>query len=172
MFGIKFKKLFKKEDKTEEEKQLIRNYQKYSPLITSDCIMNCLCREIENIDFDIKFSRDYSASDSSSKPSHKKAVSLLPSFEEELKDSFDPQKFEAVKSLYKTYNSRRQIKHLTSLLEASVLPEEYADFSEIRSSVYTSIIDDLQQQVVKYGISGQEFLFYCNRLSKTYSNFN
>ena len=172
MFGIKFKKLFKKEDKTEEEKQLIRNYQKYSPLITSDCIMNCLCREIENIDFDIKFSRDYSASDTSSKQSHKKAVSLLPSFEEELKDSFDPQKFEAVKSLYKTYNSRRQIKHLTSLLEASVLPEEYADFSEIRSSVYTSIIDDLQQQVVKYGISGQEFLFYCNRLSKTYSNFN
>lgn len=183
MFGIKFKKLFKKEDKTDEEKLLIKNYQRYSPLITSDCIMNCLCREIENIDFDIKFSRDtpfvalLNGTPIATQPldkqqTKKKATSLLPTFEEEFKDSFDPQKYEIVKALYKTYNSRRQIKHLTAILESSVLPEEYSDFSEVRSSVYTSIIDDLQQQITKNSISGKEFLYYTSLLSKTTSSFN
>ena len=159
MFGIKFKKLLKKENKTEDEKTLVRNYQKYSPLITSDCTMNSLCREIESVDFDIKFHKE-------------DKVSLLPTYEEEFKDSFDSEKYNIIKSLYKSYNARRSIKHLDALLDTSIAPLDNEDYAEIRSSIYTSMIKDLQNQLVESEISGEEFLYYANKLSKEYSSFN
>lgn len=168
MFGIKFKKLLKKEDKTPEEKLLVKNYQKYSPLITSDCTMNFLCREIEAVDFDIKFEKETS----SSEIIKKERISLLPTFEEKFQDNFDQQKFDIIQTLYKIYNSKRQLKHLTSLFDETVTIGETVDYPEIRSSVYTSIIDELQQEVAKYMISGEEFLFYSYKLSSKYSNFN
>lgn len=169
MFGIKFKKLLKKEDKTPEEKLLVKNYQKYSPLITSDCTMNFLCREMESVDFDIKFEKEIQPTGEETK---KKRTSLLPTFEEKFANSFDEDKYQIIKTLYKMYNGRRQLKHLTSLFDATVTPGEAIDYPEIRSSVYTSIIDELQQEVAKYNITGEEFLFYSHRLSFEYSNFN
>ena len=166
MFGMKFKKLLKKENKTDEEKTLIRNYQKYSPLITSDCTMNFLCREIESVDFDIKFNKDI---DSKEK---KKAVSMLPSFEEKYKDSFNSDKYSIVKNLYKAYNSRKQMKHLSAILDSSEGYIDVEDFSEIRSSVYMMIIQDLQNILLENNISGEEVLYYSSLIAPTYSNFN
>ena len=167
MFGIKFKKLLKKEDKTEDEKTLVKNYQKFSPLITSDCTMNCLCREFESVDFDIKYHKHDTATGEKGKP-----ISLLPTFEKEFSDKFDTTKYNIVKSLYKSYNARRSIKHLDALLDPSLAPLENGDYSEFRSSLYTSIIESLQAQLSESDISGQEFLFYTNKISSEYSNFN
>ena len=166
MFGIKFKKLLKKENKTDEEKALVRNYQKYSPLITSDCTMNFLCREFEGVDFDIKFNKDLESK------SKKKAVSMLPTFEEKYAGVFDQNKYSIVKDLYKAYNARKQMKHLAALLDTTEGYVDVEDFSEIRSSVYMMIIQDLQNVLLENNISGEEVLFYLSRIAPAYSNFN
>lgn len=174
MFGMKFKKLLKKENKTDEEKNLIRKYQKYCPLITSSCTMNNLCREFESIDFDIKFFKD---SETDTKIT---SFSALPSFEEKYKDIEEKEKFLAVKKMYQQYNSKRQITYLTSMFtnldgfaadgDAKRLYTQ--EYKELRSILYDSIIDDLQQQLISNNISGEELLYYSHKLSKTYSSFN
>lgn len=166
MFGIKFKKLLKKEVKTDEEKMLVRRYQKYCPLITSPCTMNNLCREFESTDFDIKFAKD--ANDEK-----KPAVSMLPTYEEIYKDNESPEKYKIVKKMYQEYNAKKQIKHLTYiLLESTESDEMINDYKELRSELYDILIQDLQNTLVESGISGEEFLYYSKKLSKNYSSFN
>ena len=52
LFGIKLKKLLGKPVKSEAEATLVKRYHKFSPLINTNCIMNILCRTIEDIDFE------------------------------------------------------------------------------------------------------------------------
>ena len=42
------------ENLTPEEKEFLRLFRKYLPVIESDCVMNKICKYIENIDFHIK----------------------------------------------------------------------------------------------------------------------
>lgn len=165
MFGIKFKKLLKKPDKTEEEQMLVRRYQKYSPLITSSCTMNRLCREFEAIDFDIQFNKDESGH-------KKKQVSLLPTYENYFKDAFDQNKYNIVKRMYQDYTGRKQIKYLAAILQYPSVEAGGSSYSELRSSVYDMLIQDLQNRLPANDISGEEFLFYCNRISSEFCNFN
>lgn len=165
MFGIKFKKLLKKENKTPEEINLIKKYQKYSPLITSDCTMNALCKLIEDVDFDIKFARN---------SDHTKAVkvSQLPTYESKYGTQFDQTKYDFVKKLYQRYNSHKQIKQLVSLIDGTNASTTTEDFLEIKHNMYESFLEGLQEEMSKAQIDGSEFLFYCSRLAPTYSNFN
>lgn len=165
MFGIKFKKLLKKPDKTEEEQMLVRRYQKYSPLITSPCTMNRLCREFEAIDFDIQFNKDESGN-------KKKQVSMLPTYENYYKDSFDQTKYDTVKRMYQDYTARKQIKYLSAILQCPSVEAGGSSYSELRSSVYDMLIQDLQTRLTTNDIAGDEFLFYCNRVSSEFRNFN
>ena len=166
MFGIKFKKLLKKEDKTEEEKMLVRRYQKYSPLITAPCTMNRLCREFENINFDIKFFKD------STTGAKKANVSMLPTFTEIYADKFDSDRYAIVKKMYQDFQTKIPIKHLENLLQATPTPTSAEDFHEMRTTVYDEIIRSLQSILVDANISGQEFLYYCSCLAPKYTNFN
>jgi len=175
MFGIKLKKLMKKEDKTEEEKNLIKKYQKYCPLITSACTMNNLCREIESVDFDIQFMKD---KETNTKISN---YSALPTFEDKFKDIEEKDKYLLVKKMYQQYNSKKQIVYLTSLftdVESFSVDNQGSsrgfmnDYKELRSNIYDSIVENLQQQLLENNISGEEFLYYSHKLSKTYSSFN
>lgn len=54
IFGIDLQTLIDKDDKTKEEHDFVNTYNKYSPVIDSSCVMNDLCRHIEQIDFNIK----------------------------------------------------------------------------------------------------------------------
>lgn len=165
LFGIKFKKLLKKTDKTEEEQMLVKRYQKYSPLITSPCTMNRLCREFESIDFDIQFNKDSLG--------HKKPlVSMLPTFEFSYADKFSEDKYNIVKKMYQEYSSKKQIKYLTTVFEGGPSDITSPAYSEYRSSVYKMLVSDLQSRLTENDISGEEFLFYCNRLAPAYANFN
>lgn len=161
LFGIKFKKLFKKEEKSDEERALVRKYQKYCPLITAPCTMNNLCREFEDIDFDIKFDRHGSADN----------VSMLPTFESEFSSTFSAAKQATVRKMYQDYTGRKQIRSTTSIL-LSAIPLSEDDYKEIRSDVYDSMIDGLRGRLSASGISGREFLFYCSRISRLYASFN
>ena len=166
MFGIKFKKLFLKENKTEEEKTLIRRYQKYSPLITAPCTMNKLCKEFESIDFDIKFARDFSSGNSSKT----KAKSMLPTFEAELSDTFDQEKLNTVRQMYRTFSDKKQIKHLSNILTQNLIQDD--DYQEYRSTIYDDILERIRQQMIDAGITDKEFLFYSYKLSQIYASFN
>ena len=172
MFGIKFKKLLKMENKTPEQVDLVRKYQKYSPLITSDCTMNRLCREFESVDFDIQFAKDPTS------PNQKKKVtSKLPTFSKWFSD-MDPETYTknhaVVKDLYKSYTARRQIKFVTELLSdsASSVYLDQEEYLEIRASLFDPLITSLQTRLADSGISKEEFLYHCYKLSFEYSNFN
>ena len=165
MFGIKFKKLLKLENKTEEQKNLVRKYQKYSPLITSNCTMNVLCREFESIDFDIKFAKDET-------DTKKPVVSMLPTFENLYSSSFSQDKYNFVKGLYRQYTSRKQMKQAASIFDSIASGQSAEDYMELRQNILTALIEELQAQVQNSGMDGEEFLFYCHRLSKDYASFN
>ena len=165
MFGIKFKKLLAKRDKTPEEVALVRKYQKYNPLITSNCTMNVLCRMVESVDFDIRFAKDDS-------DTRRQAVSMLPTYEGYYGASFSQEKFNYVKSLYRRYCSRRQIKQFESIVD-NVPTNPYSDdFAEIRHNMLDAFLDELRKDLESSNINDEEFLFYCSRLAPTYNNFN
>lgn len=165
MFGIKFKKLLKQENKTDEERMLVRKYQKFSPLITSNCTMNKLCREIESIDFDIKFSKGPD-------DTKKKSVSMLPTFKELYENTYSDEKFQFVRKLYKQYIGRKQIKHLDIIRKNMPMVEKDEDFVELRTYVLTAILDDLRAEFQESKMDGKEFLYYCSKLAPQYSCFN
>lgn len=54
LYGISLEELINKENKTDEELEYIATYNKYSPVIDNPCVMNNLCRYMENISFDIR----------------------------------------------------------------------------------------------------------------------
>lgn len=165
MFGIKFKKLLKKQDKTPEEINLIRKYQKYSPLITSECTMNILCKIVEDVDFDIKFAKN---ADNTKIPK----VSKLPTYEQKYGSDFNQEKYNFVKKLYQKYNSHKQIKQLISLVDNIPNATSTEDFIEIRHNMYETFLESLRDELVTNQMDGSEFLFYCSRLAPTYVNFN
>lgn len=172
MFGIKFKKLLKMENKTPEQTDLVRKYQKYSPLITSDCTMNRLCREFEAVDFDIQFAKN-----PTTPGAKKKVVSKLPTYSAWFKD-MDPAEYEKnhkiVRDLYKAYTARRQIKFVTELFSdsASAAYLDKEEFLERRTGLFDQLIESLQERLDESGIAKEEFLYHCSRLNKEYASFN
>lgn len=154
-FGIKFKKLLVKPNKTEDEMNLVRRYQKYSPLITAPCIMNLLCKELENVDFDINF--------------NKGAVSMLPTFEDEFE--IDTEKYKQVKEFYRKYSARKQVKVLESILGNIDLPNR-DEYDEIRFAAVDLVREEIREAISVLKLNGKELLFYCSQLSKEYRQFN
>lgn len=153
LFGIKFKKLLIKEDKTEAEMRLVRRYHKFSPLINSNCTMNILCRKIEDVDFDIQYG--------------KKSVSMLPTFEGEFE--CDEEVLTKIRDLYRKYSNRRAVAYLTTLYDTE---EKEDDYDEARFGILDAIRDDIQEELSDMGLSSRETLFYIGQLSKKYKKFN
>ena len=156
--GLKFKKLLAKPNKTEEEMNIVRRYNKYSPLITAPCNMNILCREIENIDFDIKF--------------NKNTVTCLPDFKDDFE--FDTEKFKKVKTLYQTYVNSKFKRFKDELFGYRKEYETFEDeekFFESKINIYDLIKQDIAQQYDNLQMDYKEFLFYTHRLAQHYSSF-
>jgi len=168
MFGMKFKKLLKKENKTPDEINLVRKFQKYNPLITSNCIMNTLCREIESIDFDIQFAKD---ENDVKRPS----VSMLPTFESKYAAAFDDAKYKLVSDAYKTYTNNRSLKAASDSFKSAAndIPglTDLDDTKDVYFSLLESLIQHIQDDLFEK-INYEEFLFYCSRLAQKKSNFN
>ena len=61
---------------------------------------------------------------------------------------------------------------ISLIQEGELLSQLQEDFSELRADLISIDIQELQQQLANSGMSGEEFLFYCNRISQTYANFN
>lgn len=53
-FGVSLAELLKQKRNTPEQMEFISTFNKYSPVIDSDCVMNKICKYIEKIDFGIR----------------------------------------------------------------------------------------------------------------------
>lgn len=153
MFGIKFKKLLAKPDKTEAEKMLVRRYQKYSPLIVSNCTMNILCKEFENVDFDIKFG--------------KSNTNLLNLYQNEGFE-MDTKILAKFRNAYRKYNNKKTVHVLDDVFEN----KDEDDIKSIYNLVLDTAKQEIQEEIFGFGLKPKEMLFYVGQLAKEYTNFN
>lgn len=153
MFGIKFKKLLAKPDKTDAEKMLVRRYQKYSPLIVSNCTMNVLCKEFENVDFDIKFG--------------KSNVNMLNLYQSEGFE-IDPLILAKFRNAYRKYNNKKTVRALDDIFEN----KDNEDVKSIYNLVLDTAKEEIQEEIFGLGLEPKKMLFYVGQLAKEYANFN
>lgn len=153
MFGIKFKKLLVKKDKTEAEKNLIRRYQKYSPLIVSNCTMNLLCKEFENIDLDIKFKDDN--------------VNLLPLYQN-MGYKADEEILAQFRTAYRKYNNQKAVKLVSKIF----IDADDEDAQELKFHITNAVKSEVQEDIFKLKLDTKEILFYIGQLSQEYKKFN
>ena len=153
MFGMKFKKLLAKENKTELEMRLVRRYHKFSPLINSNCTMNILCREFEDVDFNIQYDKE--------------VCNMLPTFEGE----FDADEKIVLKfrDMYRKYSNKKAVAYLNTLYDPTTLDDDY---NEIKYGILDAIREGIQEELDVLELTPRETLFYIGQLSKRYAKFN
>lgn len=95
---------------------------------------------------------------------------MLPTFADEF--SFTAERYDIVKKMYQEFSTKMSIRHLENILTALPTPTSAEDFAELRTTIYDSIITDLQSTLSTAKISGKEFLYYCSLLAPKYTNFN
>lgn len=137
-FGIPIKVLLRKKDHTEGEMNLLRKYRKYSPVLETECVMNILCKEIENIEFDIKY-----------KPN---CVSLLPEFAS--RDNIDETKINKLAEIYKEYKAQRKYKGIETLITNEGIQDE--DMNDILKNVLYANRDEYKDTMLELFTSSQE----------------
>src|SRR5574344_431671 len=131
-FNIGIKDLIKKEKKSLEEIELVRKYQKYCPVLETDCIMNTICKEIENQEFDIKFNKN------------KKNLLFQFSDEIELKEKDDL----FLSEIYSKYKSKKRISGIKALVENNGLQKD--DLNEILNSLLYLNRDECREDLYSY----------------------
>lgn len=153
-FGIPIKALLRKKEHTEGELNLIRKYRKYSPVLETDCIMNILCKEIENMEFDIKY-----------KPN---CVSLLPEFAEKI--DVDEEKMQSLTSIYKKYKAQKKYKGIETLVDNEGIQDD--DMNEILRNVLYANRDEYKNEMIELFTSSKELFNYlivmCDRNNWSY----
>ena len=153
-FGIPIKALLRKKEHTEGELNLIRKYRKYSPVLETDCIMNILCKEIENMEFDIKY-----------KPN---CVSLLPEFAEKI--DVDEEKIQSLTSIYKKYKAQKKYKGIEALVDNEGIQDD--DMNEILRNVLYANRDEYKNEMIELFTSSKELFNYlivmCDRNNWSY----
>lgn len=141
-FGVSMKVLLRKEQHTESELSLIRKYRKYSPVLETDCIMNNLCKEIENADFDIKY--------------HPNVKSLIEEFTRE--ENCDVEKVDRLEQLLKEYKSKKKYRGIEALIDNEGIQDE--DMNEILHTVLYANKDNCREAMLELFSSNQELFDY------------
>lgn len=137
-FGVPIKALLRKKDHTEGEMNLLRKYRKYSPVLETDCVMNILCKEIENVEFDIKY-----------KPN---CTSLLPKFAD--RTEIDEDKIVKLIELYKGYKAQRKYKGIEALVDNEGIQDD--DMNEILRGVLYANRDEYKNNMLDLFTSSKE----------------
>jgi len=102
--GCTIKDLLYKENKSKQELELYYQYQKYNPVIESNCSMNILCREFEKLENSIKFSL--------------KNTTILEQFADRNIDFDNKEKvLQKVYTLVKEYKTHKKLKYLDNVFE-------------------------------------------------------
>ena len=153
MFGTKLKKLLVKENKTKEENDFVKKYHKFLPLINTNCTMNLLCRDIESIDFDIKY--------------NKNCTSMLPYYD---LNSYIiiPDILQKFRDMYRKYCNKKAI----TLINSIYFDVDDEDFKDIRFGYLDIIKEEIQNDLMALELTTMETLTYIKALSQSYTKFN
>ena len=128
-FGKSIKDLLRKENKTDGENKLVRKYRKYSPVLETDCVMNNLCKIVENSDSDIKY--------------HPSKISMLPKFVDD--SNIDEEKMIQLMEICKSYKSQKQYKGFATMMENEGINDD--DMVEIMNSVLYGHKDKYREEI-------------------------
>lgn len=150
-FGVKMKELLIKENKTEKELSLIRKYRKYSPVLETPCIMNILCKDVENTEFDIKY--------------RKNAKSLLYQFSNQIE--FDEEKIKQLTNIYREYKSKKKYNSIITLIENEGINDD--DMNELIKTISYSHKDDCKRKMYSLFNSSSELFEYLIEICKRYN---
>ena len=93
-FGMTLTELMNAKRKNKEQREFLQLYNRFLPVIDSDCVMNNICRYIESIDFGIK----RIVADENESEFYKELVSDDFNISE-----IDEEKFKKIQKLYKAY---------------------------------------------------------------------
>lgn len=137
-FGVPIKVLLRRKDHTEGEMNLLRKYRKYSPVLETDCVMNVLCKEIENVEFDIKY-----------KPN---CTSLLPEFAD--RTEIDEDKMVKLVEVYKGYKAQKKYKGIEALVDNEGIQDD--DMNEILRGVLYANRDEYKNNMLDLFTSSKE----------------
>ena len=151
--GIKLKKLFAKENKTEAEKTLLRRYHKFSPVINTNCTMNILCRDIESIDFEIQWG--------------KTEESKLPYYDLD-SFKFDPAILKQFRAMYQKWNNKKSISYIDTVFNS----EDDVDYKECKFGILDAVRAELQEIYKNLNLTPMEGLTYIRALANSYTKFN
>lgn len=137
-FGVPIKMLLKRKDHSDGELNLLRKYRKYSPVLETDCVMNVLCREIENTEFDIKY-----------KPNK---ISLLPEFAD--KNNIDEDKLILLEDMYKGYKAQKKYRGIEALVDNEGIQDD--DMNEILRNILYANRDEYKNSMLELFTSYKE----------------
>lgn len=112
-FGIGLNDLINKKRRKRDENDFLKLYEKYLPVIDSDCVMNNLCKYIESIDFNIRHNLHIKDSDDTYKNFIQEDI------------PFDNEKYKKAAKVYKQYKKTiNQLSALNSKPDRSDFDEE------------------------------------------------
>lgn len=148
-FGLTIKELLRKENKTQGELSLIRKYRKYSPVLETECIMNILCKCVENTEFDIKYKKN--------------AKGTLINFADN-NIEFDEIKLQQLTELYREYKSQKRYKGILSIIDNEGIQDD--DINEIMNNIILSHKDEYREKMYDIFSSSKELFNYLIEICK------
>lgn len=122
--GCSIKQLINKREKNDIEMEIVRQYQKFSPVLETECVMNRLCKTIESCDFDIKFNPN--------------SNSMLLNFYKDY--LIDDNKMTKLIELFKEYKHKKHFNIKTMYTE-----EDYIDDADLNSLI-NNINNDVKEE--------------------------
>lgn len=128
-FGLPLKVLLSKKEHSENEKQLLKKYHKYSPVLKTNCLMNILCKSVEDTDFDIKY--------------RNKKNSMLPPLADY--SQIDIDKIKELNELYREYKAQRKYKGIETIVDNEGIQDD--DMNEILKNILYSNKDVYRERM-------------------------
>lgn len=123
MYHCNLHELIQKQDKTEEEKQLVKNYYRHMPLMVNNCPMNILANYVEDTEFDNKWKQKPSTFDYH--------ILMSDSYDIEDKNLYKKVK-ETITSFTKSYGMLQvAIKQLGNIENSGIDKEDIEDFDSM-----------------------------------------
>ena len=161
MFGVRFKKLLAtpRPQRTKDQDDLVRRYEKYNPLITAPCAMNLLCRAVESEDFDLRFGRIGKDG----------PATMLPTYPG---IDLSPEKLAAAESAYREYRAKKAHAALAAALSALGIDPDDPEFADARAEAMDTLLDGIRKTLSDAGVSPQELLRACGIMSASRKSFD
>ncbi len=150
-FGMKINDLIKKQNKINKEINLVRKYQKYSPILETDCVMNNLCKSIEDVDFDIKYNPN--------------ANSLLPTFCD--RTSINNTFVDILYLISKEYKAKKKFKGLSLLVDNEGIQDD--DINNIMQNVLYASRDECRERLYEVFSSSKELFNHLVAMCQKYN---